>query len=83
MGWVLSVATGRGKILNPQLPWKTVHHLSRRLSIINLNLQGFYFQESYTTLLLARILTPFSTGFMDLQSPAGAGISGANGAQIN
>jgi radical SAM protein with 4Fe4S-binding SPASM domain len=26
---------------------------------------------------MSRILTPFSTGFMDLQSPAGAGISGA------
>ena len=36
MGWVLSVATGRGKILNPQLPWKTVHHLSRRLSYLKM-----------------------------------------------
>ena len=35
-----------------------------------------YFQEYFTSLLLARILTPFSTGFVDLQSPAGAGISG-------
>jgi uncharacterized protein len=26
---------------------------------------------------LQRMLTPFSTGFMDLQSPSGAGISGA------
>lgn len=35
-----------------------------------------YFQEYFTSLLLARILTPFSTGFVDLQSPAGVGISG-------
>jgi His-Xaa-Ser system radical SAM maturase HxsB len=43
--------------------------------IIKLNLEGRYFPENYTTLLLRRILTPFSTGFVDLQSPAGAGIS--------
>lgn len=45
--------------------------------IIELNLRGIHFEESYTTLLLSRILTPFPTGFMDLQSPAGAGICGA------
>jgi len=44
--------------------------------IIDLNRSGIFFPEFYTTLLLTRILTPFSTGFMDLQSPAGAGISG-------
>jgi uncharacterized protein len=45
--------------------------------IIQLNLEGKRFVEHYTALLLQRILTPFSTGFMDLQSPSGAGISGA------
>ena len=45
--------------------------------LINLNLQGQMFVEFYTALLLSRILTPFSTGFVDLQSPSGAGISGA------
>jgi His-Xaa-Ser system radical SAM maturase HxsB len=44
--------------------------------IIDLNLNGTYFEEYYTTLLLSRILTPFSTGFMDLQSPSGAGLYG-------
>ena len=44
--------------------------------IINLNKSGTYFVECYTTLFLTRILTPFSTGFVDLQSPSGAGISG-------
>lgn len=44
--------------------------------IIDINKQGVYFQESYASLLLSRILTPFPTGFVDLQSPTGAGISG-------
>jgi uncharacterized protein len=44
--------------------------------IIQLNRTGFHFTEYYTMLLLTRILTPFSTGFVDLQSPTGAGISG-------
>ena len=43
--------------------------------IIELNLKGTFFIEGYTALLLKRILTPFATGFVDLQSPAGAGIS--------
>ena len=44
--------------------------------IIELNLKGTHFEEYYTTLLLSRILTPFSTGFVDLQSPTGAGLCG-------
>lgn len=44
--------------------------------IIRLNLDGTPFTEYYTTLLLQRIFTPFSTGFVDLQSPSGAAISG-------
>ena len=44
--------------------------------IVKLNIDGTHFPESFTTLLLTRILTPFSTGFVDLQSPTGAGISG-------
>lgn len=44
--------------------------------LIKLNLNGIPFAEYYTSLLLQRILTPFSTGFVDLQSPAGAAISG-------
>jgi len=45
--------------------------------IIELNINGTNFSEAFATLLLKRILTPFSTGFVDLQSPSGAGISGA------
>lgn len=43
--------------------------------IININ-KKIFFPEHFATLLLSRILTPFSTGFVDLQSPSGAGISG-------
>lgn len=45
--------------------------------IIELNKKGIYFVEGFAALLLRRILTPFATGFVDLQSPAGVGISGA------
>ncbi len=44
--------------------------------IIELNKKGTFFIESYAALLLKRILTPFATGFVDLQSPAGVGIAG-------
>lgn len=43
--------------------------------IINKNLAGLFFPEQYATIILTKIFTPFSTGFVDLQSPAGAGIS--------
>jgi His-Xaa-Ser system radical SAM maturase HxsB len=46
------------------------------LYIIELNLKGIPLVENYATILLSRILTPFSTGFVDLQSPTGAGIAG-------
>ena len=45
--------------------------------IINLNLSGISISEEYATLMLFRIMTPFSDGFVDLQSPSGAGIGGA------
>lgn len=44
--------------------------------IIEMNLRGVRFIEYYTALLMRRILTPYATGFVDLQSPSGAGISG-------
>lgn len=43
--------------------------------IIEINKRKF-FPEYFAALLFSRILTPFSTGFVDLQSPSGAGISG-------
>jgi Arylsulfatase regulator (Fe-S oxidoreductase) len=43
--------------------------------IINLNASGVQIQEVYSRLLLQRILTPYATTYVDLQSPAGIGIS--------
>jgi MoaA/NifB/PqqE/SkfB family radical SAM enzyme len=43
--------------------------------IIELNRSGTHFVEIYAQLLLRKILSPFATGYVDLQSPAGAGIS--------
>jgi His-Xaa-Ser system radical SAM maturase HxsB len=39
--------------------------------IIEKNKEGVYFEESFTVLILKKILTPFPIGFVDLQSPAG------------
>jgi His-Xaa-Ser system radical SAM maturase HxsB len=44
--------------------------------IVDINKKGTRFVEYYTAILMQRIITPFSTGFVDLQSPSGAGISG-------
>jgi uncharacterized protein len=43
--------------------------------IIKINLDGVSFAEQYATIILSKILTPFATSYVDLQSPAGAGIS--------
>jgi His-Xaa-Ser system radical SAM maturase HxsB len=42
--------------------------------ILALNRAGESVVETYAALLLRHILTPFSTGYMDLRSPAGAGL---------
>ncbi len=39
--------------------------------IIDINLSGKVFIEEFSALILRKILTPFSVGFVDLQSPAG------------
>ena len=44
--------------------------------IIELNKKGIRIMEGYSRLLLSRMLTSYPTGYVDLQSPAGAGISG-------
>jgi uncharacterized protein len=43
--------------------------------IIKINLAGVSFSEQYATIILNKILTPFATSYVDLQSPAGTGIS--------
>ena len=44
--------------------------------IIELNLRDIPFREEYTSLILRKMLTPYATGYVDLQSPAGIGIAG-------
>ncbi len=44
--------------------------------VLKANQKRDFLEESFASLLLTRILTPFSTGFVDLQFPAGTGISG-------
>ncbi len=43
--------------------------------IIDLNEAGVPFREEYASIILRKILTPYATGYVDLQSPAGIGIS--------
>lgn len=43
--------------------------------IIALNRSGIPIVEVYAQILLQKILTPFPTGYVDLQSPGGAGIA--------
>lgn len=39
--------------------------------ILEINKQGTLFMEEFAVIVLRKILTPFNTGFVDLQSPAG------------
>lgn len=42
--------------------------------IIEINRNGRTFSEALTTMILTKILTPWPLGFVDMQSPSGAGI---------
>jgi uncharacterized protein len=44
--------------------------------IIELNKKGVFLVEYYTALILRKMLTPYGTGYVNLQSPAGIGIAG-------
>jgi His-Xaa-Ser system radical SAM maturase HxsB len=44
--------------------------------IIDLNHRGVPFREEYSALILRKMLTPYPTSYVDLQSPAGIGIAG-------
>lgn len=39
--------------------------------ILSVNKSGYFLRENYAAIILKKMLTPFSTGFVDLQSPAG------------
>ena len=43
--------------------------------ILQLNKNGYDLAEVYAKILLTKILTPYGTGYVDLQSPAGAGLN--------
>ncbi len=42
--------------------------------VIDINREGRTFAEAFATLVLTKILTPWPLGFVDLQSPSGAGL---------
>ncbi|KAF1717920.1 His-Xaa-Ser system radical SAM maturase HxsB [Pseudoxanthomonas yeongjuensis] len=42
--------------------------------ILAVNRQGYAMEETYGSLLLSQLLTPFSHGYVDLRSPTGAGL---------
>jgi len=42
---------------------------------LQLNLQGKCLREEYAAIMLRKILTPYASGYVDLQSPAGLGLS--------
>jgi His-Xaa-Ser system radical SAM maturase HxsB len=42
--------------------------------VIEINRRGQTFPEAFATMVLTKILTPWPIGFVDLQSPSGAGI---------
>lgn len=43
--------------------------------ILSLNRRGIVFREVYTAIILQRMLSSYPTGYVDLQSPAGAGLA--------
>lgn len=43
--------------------------------VIELNRAGVEFREYFSSIVLRRMLTPYATGYVDLQSPTGAGIA--------
>jgi len=43
--------------------------------ILKLNLEGKRIREQYAVIVLRKILTPYPTGYVDLQSPSGMGLS--------
>lgn len=43
--------------------------------ILEINKRGTFFVEHFTALILQKMLTPYNSGFVNLQTPAGLGIS--------
>ena len=70
---------GRAKN-NEELHYSSDKYVEKYLEVLEyifeLNQKGVFFVEEFASILLSKILTPFSTSFVDMQSPGGAGISG-------
>lgn len=64
-----------GRALDEKLGYDVITFVDSYIKVLNyilkLNLEGIAFSEQYATILLSKILTPFATGFVDLQSPVG------------
>jgi His-Xaa-Ser system radical SAM maturase HxsB len=65
------LAVRTGEALRYQMDQFLAFYRAALAYIIELNRQGIPFVETYAQILLTKILTPFSTGYVDLQSPAG------------
>jgi len=69
-----AVTTGQVDRYNTKL-WLAFYKEGLRY-ILDLNHHGVSMRETYSSIVLRKMLTPASTGYVDLQSPAGIGISG-------
>jgi radical SAM protein with 4Fe4S-binding SPASM domain len=68
-------AAKTGKTLGyPVDAWNQFYERGLRY-ILNLNRLGLEFRENYALIVLGKILTPYPTSYVDLQSPSGLGIS--------
>jgi His-Xaa-Ser system radical SAM maturase HxsB len=71
---------GAAKTHDAQLHYSDDQFLNAYLDalgyIMELNRRGVFFVEEFAAILLGKILTPFGSGFVDMQSPAGTGLSG-------
>lgn len=65
----------KGKLFNKYKPkdWLTFYQEGLEY-IITLNKNGIRFQEYYTSILLRKMLTPYGTGYVNLQNPSGSAI---------
>jgi His-Xaa-Ser system radical SAM maturase HxsB len=55
--------------------WATFYERGLR-HVLGLNRRGTRMREEYAAIVLRKMLTPYGSGYVDLQSPAGLGISG-------
>lgn len=58
----------------PANAWNRFYERGLRY-ILSINTSGERFQEDYASIILRKMLTPFATGYVDLQSPSGLGCS--------